>query len=85
MTDPTPSHQEVSSTQSSVTVIDEEQGTQEFEASQEDVEQEDGEHEHVRTGRTSNALNWHIAYCFLFTFDQASKYQELEHRFLMDK
>ena len=81
MTDPTPSHQEVSSTQSSVTVIDEEQGTQEFEASQEDVEQEDGEHEHVRTGRTSNALNWHIAYCFLFTFDQASKYQELEHRF----
>ena len=80
MTDPTPSRQEVSSTQSSVTVIDEEQGTQEFEGSQ-----EDGEREHVRTGRASNTINWHIAYCFLFTFDQASKYQELEHRFLMDK
>ena len=80
-TDPTPSREEASSTQSSVTGIEEEQGTHEFEGTQEDVEQEDSEHEHVRTGRASNTLNWNIAYCFLFTFDQASKYPELEHRF----
>ena len=80
-TDTMLSSQETSSTQGSETELHEQHETQVFDETQEEMELEQSEQEPTRTARSSNSINWHIAYCFLYTFDQASKDLELERKF----
>ena len=63
-TDPMLSSQETSSTQGSETELHEQHETQVFDETQEEMELEQSEQEPTRTARSSNSINWHIAYCF---------------------